>query len=332
MGGLTMVRDKPLGICAALLIAAMGLAHPAGAPALGAAGQEDAQQLFRDANGLLDQGRFAEAAADYGKSLAADPHFAKAYFNRALANEMVDRAIALEDWKRFAEEAGEDDRFKWEVARAQARIQLLEHMPALPEGLSPAHYDAAAGDYYRTVAQESDGSQWRVFPVKVFLGSAPEIKWQQGTREAFNIWAAVFPLQLVVDPGRADIRIGWQESVDEAGHAGEETEWLRIERVGDQMTGRRAAVITVDVSRRWSKDEMRAIMLHEFGHALGIKAHSDSKKDIMYWEMQETIRQIPTPILPMPFFWRSLVKDPSARDVNTLIRLYHSAGYLRPLR
>jgi predicted Zn-dependent protease len=294
--------------------------------------QDDAQQLFRSANHLLDQGSFADAAGNYTRCLAADPHFVKALFNRALANEMVDRAKAIEDWKRFVEEAGGDDSFKWDVARAQARIQLLQNMPALPAGLAPSRYDSSAGDYYPLVAKESDGLQWRNFPVKVFLGSAPEIKWQQGTREAFNIWSGVLPLQLAVDPDRADIRVGWQESVEEAGHAGEETDWVRFESAGSQMAARRIAIIIVDLSRRWTKDEMRSIMLHEIGHALGIKGHSDSKKDILYWEMQEKIRAIPTPILPSPFFWRSLVKDPSARDMNTLIRLYNSAGYLRPLR
>ena len=81
----------------------------------------------------------------------------------------------------------------------------------------------------------------------------------------------------------------------------------------------------MDVSRRWSKDEMRAIVLHELGHALGIKGHSDSTKDIMFWQMQEKARQLPLPG-PIPFFWRSLVKQPSQRDINTLIRLYNHPG------
>jgi len=71
---------------------------------------------------------------------------------------------------------------------------------------------------------------------------------------------------------------------------------------------------------------MRAILLHELGHALGIKGHSDSKKDIMYWQMQDKTRQIYLPNDPFPFLWRSLVKQPSQRDMNTLIRLYNSVG------
>jgi predicted Zn-dependent protease len=71
---------------------------------------------------------------------------------------------------------------------------------------------------------------------------------------------------------------------------------------------------------------MRAIVLHELGHAFGIKGHSDTKKDIMYWQAQEKKTGISISGIPLPVFWRSLVKQPSQRDLNTLIRLYNSAG------
>jgi predicted Zn-dependent protease len=300
-------------------------------PAWCAAGQADAQGLFTDATKQLDQDQFVEAAAEYDKCLAADPHMLKALFDRAIANEMVDRQKAIADWKTFAQEAQNDPDLKWLAARAAARAQILESMPALPEGLSPSRYVAADSDYYRLVAEDSDGLQWGHFPVKIYLGSAPQVKWQYGAREAFDIWRQVFPLQLVANESQADIRIGWNESVTREGRAGEELDWVEFKREGDAMTGRRVAVITVDLSRPWSKDEMRAIMLHEFGHALGIKGHSDSKKDIMYFQMQEKYRRIPVPMPVSQFFWKSLVKNPSQRDLNTLVRLYNSAGYVAPL-
>jgi predicted Zn-dependent protease len=292
---------------------------------------QDAQSLFDQATESLDQGNFTAAVAGYDKCLAAEPHMLKALFNRAIANEMVDRAKAIADWKSFAAAADSDPDLKYLAARAQARVQILEGLPALPPGFEPSRYVAADGDYYRLVAPDSDGLQWRHFPIKVYLGSAPEVKWQYGAREAFDIWRAVVPLQLVANESQADIRIGWQESAMGEGHAGEELDWVRFERVGDQLTGRRVAVITADLSRPWSKDEMRAIMLHEFGHALGIKGHSDSKKDIMYFQMQEKYRRIPVPMPVTHLYWKSLVKNPSQRDINTLIRLYNSAGYIAPL-
>jgi predicted Zn-dependent protease len=295
---------------------------------LGDADQGEAARHFREGNGLYDQGHFAGAAADFDRSLREDPQFLEAYYNRALAEEMLDRQKAIEDWKRFVEQAAGHEDLKWDRARAEARIQILETLPAPPAGLLPTHYVEAAGDYYARVATGSEGAQWRSFPLQVFLGSAPQLKWQQGAREAFDLWSAMLAMQIVAMPDRADIRLGWQESVDQAGRAGEEMDWVRTVSAGKQMNSRRVAIITVDLSRNWSKDEMRAIMLHEFGHALGIKGHSDSKKDIMYFELQERYRQIPVPALPTPIFWKSLAKQPSQRDVNTLVRLYNSAGFI----
>lgn len=312
---------------------ALMLSAVVAAPMATAAGdREAAQASYREANGLMDQGRFAEAVAAYGRAIEQDPQYAEAYHNRALAREMVDHQQALQDWRRFIEVADNDPKLKWDVARAQARVQMLERMPALPDLLNPSRYVPAAGDYYWQIADTSEGEEWQKFPVTVFLGSAPEIKWQQGAREAYDIWAAVFPLGLVAFPDRGDLRVGWEESqLLGQGHAGEELDWVQIKRVGDQMTGRRIAIIRMDLSRNWSKDEMRAIVLHELGHALGIKGHSETLKDIMYMQMQEKSRQIYVPG-PFPVFWKSLVKNPSQRDINTLLRLYNVAGPMQRFR
>ncbi len=296
------------------------------------ADREQAKQFYMAGNSLFDQGRFPEAAAAYGRALEQDPKYTDAYYNRALANEMVDRQKSLLDWRRFVEMAGESPDLKWDVARAKARIQILEAKTQLPEPLQSGRYVGSAGDYYREIARTSEGEQWREFPLKVFLSSAPDIKWQQGAREAYDIWRGVLPLQVVAMPDRADIRYGWEESMQGVGHAGEESEWVYFKRVGDQITGRKVAVITVDLSRSWSKDEMRAIFLHELGHALGIKGHSSDTKDIMFFQMQEKHHRVPLPNVPVAFSWKTLPKRPSPRDINTLIRLYNSAGLIERFR
>ncbi len=102
----------------------------------------------------------------------------------------------------------------------------------------------------------------------------------------------MFPLELTAEPEEADIRFNWEAGTDIENAAGEEMDWVQFRRVGGELTGRKVAYISVDLSRRWSKDEMRAIVLHEMGHALGIKGHSDSKGDIMYWQVQEKNRQV----------------------------------------
>ena len=281
---------------------------------------------YREGNEFFDEDRFADAVAAYNRAIAEEPQYAEAYHNLALASEMVDRQKALEAWQRFLDIAASREELKYDVARARARLQLLESMPTLPEAMQASHYVPAAGDYYYSISAESEGGEWKDLPVKVFLGNAPQLKWQDGTREAYDNWAKVFPLELVAQPKSADIRIGWNESMMEGGHAGEERDWVQFRYEGGRLQGRRYAVITVDLSRQWSKDEMRAVIAHEFGHALGIKGHSPNKGDIMLWQVQERTYRVGVSGIPLPAFWRSLVKQPSQRDLNTLIRLYNSAG------
>jgi len=288
--------------------------------------RQKAQEAYREGNGLLDQGLFRQAVAAYNAAIAEDPQFVQAYHNLALASEMVDRKQALDAWKRFVDVATGREEFKFDLARAQARLQILEALPPLPDTMHPNRYVPEAGDYYWEISRNSEGEEWNRFPVRVFLGNAPDIKWQQGAREAYAAWAAVFPLELVSLPQQADIRVSWEGGVFEKGHVGGEMEWVRVESAGGTLAARRIAVIAVDLRFPWSKDDMRAIITHEMGHALGIKGHSSAKKDIMFMEKQETRYRVPVPGLPRPIFWRFLVKQPSPRDINTLIRLYNHAG------
>ena len=135
----------------------------------------------------------------------------------------------------------------------------------------------------------------------------------------------MFPLQLVALPEQADIRLAWDGRPLGEKAIGTDMEWVEFERVGDELTARRVAVVSVDLRFNWGKDDMRAIITHELGHALGIKGHSDTKKDIMYMELQR--KTYGTRVAGFPVsIWKSLVKEPSQRDINTLIRLYNHPG------
>ena len=196
-------------ICFGLLLL-FGIWFFCGSTARGQAVDHDAAlAAYRSGNAMYDECRFAEAAAAYEHAVKLDPQFAPAYHNLALADEMVDRQKAMKEWQRFIEVAEKDPDLKFDVARAQARLQLQQTLPTLPDAMQPSRYVPEAGDYYWEVASQAEENLWKTFPVKVDLGSAPQIKWIQGAREAFNIWKAMFPLQLVIHPEEADIRVSW---------------------------------------------------------------------------------------------------------------------------
>lgn len=309
----------PCGVWIAT-VALLGVASLAGA-----ADRDKARAAYAEANRQFDRGQFALALEGFKAALSEDPDFADAYHNLALAAEMVDRKQAVEAWKRFVEIAEGREEYKYDLARIRARAQILELMPVLPEAMQPARYNAEGGDYYWQISRNSEGEEWKRFPIRVFLGSAPQMKWQKGARDAYDTWAALIPLQLVALPNQADIRMGWENRTMERGHAGEEQEWTEITREGDELTARRVAVIAVNLSFNWDEDDMRALITHELGHALGVKGHSDSKKDIMYFQMQRKVYRTKLGDFPIPL-WKTLVKQPSQRDINTLIRLYNHAG------
>jgi hypothetical protein len=66
------------------------------------------------------------------RAVEQNPKDVKAYYYRALANEMVDRQAAISDWHRFEELVAEDPEAKQEVMQAQERLQVLKKMPRLP--------------------------------------------------------------------------------------------------------------------------------------------------------------------------------------------------------
>ena len=298
-----------------------------------AADQEAAKASYRQGNEFFDQGRFADAAAAYGRASEQDPQFLEAYYNRALADEMVDRQKAIADWHRFADVAATAPDFKYQVGQANARIQILGMLPVYPDALQPSRYVPSASDYYLEIAESSESEKWNSFPIKVCIGNVPSGNWAQGAREAFSIWNEMFPLELVAESEEADIRFNWEgDQTMEGGAVGEEMDWVQFRRVGGELTSRKVAYISVDLSRNWSKDEMRAIVLHELGHALGIRGHSLSKGDIMYWQVQEKPHQVRVPRVYYPIVWKSLVSKPSQRDLNTLIRLYNTPGVVMRMK
>lgn len=304
----------------------------AAVPAL-AADRGAAEASYRQGNDYFDQDRFADAAAAYSRAIAQDPQYYEAYYNRALSDEMVDRQKAIADWKQFAQVAANAADFKYQVSQASARIQILQLLPPYPAALQPSHYVAADSDYYQEIAEQSESRKWNTFPIKVCIGNVPEANWAQGAREALKIWQDMLPLELVAEPQEADIRFNWEADPDmEAGQVGEETDWVQFRRVGSALSGRKVAVVSVNLSRRWSKDEMRAIVLHELGHALGIAGHSPSKGDIMYWKVQESNRRLSVPGVIYPIAFKSLVSKPSQRDLNTLIRLYNTPGIVMRMK
>jgi len=278
------------------------------------------------------------------RALEQNPKDMWAYYYRALANEMVDRQVAIGDWRRFTELVAMDPESKQELTQAQERLQTLEKIPRLPDSLHPSRYVPKAGDYYQESAGPSEGLLWTQFPVKVYADNPPE-KWQRALQEALAAWNDVFPLRQVPTRQEADVIMSWAGL--QGGRAGTEQSSIQVRKEGDRVFQRLGtAFIVLDNSRHWSRPEMRFILLHELGHALGIEGHSNSSKDVMAPILLETITEPPTNLAVLAGVMQFPVQSPddrhsshtgtglpqdiptklTPRDVNTLIRLYNCSG------
>jgi predicted Zn-dependent protease len=269
------------------------------------------------------------------RALEQNPKDIRAYYYRALANEMVDRQAAIGDWGRFVELVVMDPEANEEVMQAQERLQALKNMPQLPDSLRPSRYMQKAGDYYQESAGPSAGLLWTEFPVKVYADSPPA-KWKGALQDALAAWNDVIPLRRVSTGQEANITMSWAGL--QGGKAGREQSFIQVRKEGDQVFQRldRASIV-LDNSHHWSGPEMLLTLLHELGHALGIDGHSSGSKDVMFPVLYETITE-PQANLSVVGPSTRLIQFPgdgssvdvntklTPRDINTLVRLYNCSG------
>lgn len=291
-------------------------------------------------NELFDRGRYAEAVEAYSRALEENPNDPKAYFNRALANEMVNRANAIRDWKRFLELAGTDAQWSDQVKLVKPRVLALELLPPAPDLLSPTRYISKDDDYYRDVATQSADTLWTRFPVRVFIAAPPE-NWKAPVQKALDAWGRVFPIQVVDSEDKADLVVKWgsiKNPMEPTGTTEDsEEETMRGDTVA---TRRRRAVVTLDSAHRLWSNEMLSAALHQIGHGLGIRGHSGRMSDAMYLQGQHIYSELEggESLAHRNVHAASGVYDQAVtntqitqRDINTLVRLYNSPSPLLPL-
>ena len=302
--------------------------------AVTASGRNSPESFLQQGTKLLDRGYFADSVAMLTRALEQNPNDIRAYYYRALANEMVDRQAAIGDWHRFVELVAMDPEAKQEVTQALERLQTLQKMPRLPDSLRPSRYVPKAGDYSQESAGPSAALLWTQFPVKVYADSPPA-KWQGALQDALDTWNDVIPLQRVPTRQEANITIRWAGL--QGGRMGTERSFIQVRWEADRVLRRLdIASIVLDNSHHWSGPQMRWALLHELGHALGINGHSNGSKDVMIPILFETITGPPAnPWLaglagPIQFPGdSSSVHDNTKltlRDVNTIVRLYNCSG------
>lgn len=192
--------------------------------------------------------------------------------------------------------------------------------------------DPHSPDYLPSILDEGYVRRWpyQSMPLRVFISNGKDVNGNmvRGFREEFNYillsalddWmkASRYKLsyRLVSNPNEALLAFTWTDDpafLHDEGNSVEQGAALVYTEKQPAADGTKAIVsanVRILVNNRDSgnpltSDDMKKTCLHEIGHAMGIRGHSPSNKDVMFYTNSSSV-------------WPALTK----RDKATILRIY----------
>lgn len=255
------------------------------------------------ADSYVKLNRLGEAQAEYQKILSLAPNSQAARLSR----------VGLANLRNYMNNTTGE---RWRRAGGSGGGPALDQYTGAP---------VVGDDYLSEITENGRRVRWALskMPLKVYIEQAPigirnfQPSFVNDVRRGMDVWCAVLGHQLtyelVSNKEQADIRVSWTNGLDTRGHNGDGgtayTAGLMIPRIRDErLEYMEVKIATFDIhGKAQTSDVIYAVAIHELGHGLGLLGHSDNPGDIMYAENQH-------------------VTQPSARDMNTLRRLYTMAA------
>lgn len=252
------------------------------------------------ADALVKTSRLDEARWEYQKIIAMAPESQAARLSK----------VGLIQLEQFMENTG-------------PRYGLLsggEQSADGPDLLSGLN--VSGSHYLDDVSEGGTLLRWstRTNPLKLYIEqSPPGIRNFQPTftnqvRRAMDAWMNALDNRMgyvMVDtPEQANIRVYWVNTIDNKGFKTDKgttyTAGLTLPVVrSERLMTMDVRMSTFDLRQKpQSGEDIYRLALHELGHALGLRGHSDNPVDIMYPESQKSIQAL------------------SSRDINTIRLLY----------
>ena len=179
------------------------------------------------------------------------------------------------------------------------------------------HTSQSIDNYFNRIAVVSDGriTRFTKLPVTVYVEGleTQNRKYADDLRYAVKEWEdcsnRLLKFQLVRSPDGADILVSWVRRLS-LGEREHPLGIAELQRVDHDKFHVEMRICSRDrkTNKLLTHKQMKTVLLHEFGHAIGLWGHSKDKSDIMYYAADAL--------------------HPTPRDANTLKMLYsHELNY-----
>ncbi len=258
---------------------------------------------FRLARALNDSGDIEAALAHYKDALKLQPHIPATKYNIADCYQSLGRiSEARSAFEQFIKEEPGSPLLKLAGARLNAlkRVSMVEKLD-----------ESGSADYFAAVIKAAGRQIWpgKCLPLKVYISDGKNIddfplQFRSIAVQALDDWMAAsnghLSYELCKNKKDAAIVLDWSDdplslrqgaSGAEDGHA--HVQWLESNDASEAKELVHADIVilvrSMSDKKFFSAPEMKKILLHEIGHALGIAGHSANNHDVMFFGRAPTV-------------------------------------------